>query len=692
MFSFSPVADQDFAEYEYEIYNSSTVSTGSFVASGKKRSNVFVVSVANSTQTISPTTGVPTNVTTKYWGRVRAVNTSGVAGPWTTPLVTHSGNSELISDQYIGTLTAGKITAGIIGAHEIILRNPSGTPTAYTPPSATSVIRSSDYVAGSSGWIIRGDGTAEFGAASIRGTLAAKNLYIDAFNRWGRNSTNTADETNVFVVGKDANSQIYWDGLSLTVKGSLVTGNTVTGGSVGGLSVGTDTIYLGSGNYSNANTPFFVGMHGGVNKFSIGNKLYFDGTNLTVDGSITIGSKTGTQIETGVNNANSALQSGNGVSKNSSNQITQISGTGVTITSNGNTSANRVQLDSNGLKAYNSSGTNTVSINSDGSASFLGSIVSGSTITGATFSSSNNLFKIDSSGNAFANNIYATGSTGGTDGGLQIKADGSDTSGNPISGATNGNIFIYHGRPNGATTYSIRLGGPTTYANGVAGGYQYFSINQLINQPAGPASVTRLQSSTNAIQIDSSYVGIGGRPSSSRTLFVHGDIILGSGDDAYDILSKNFSNTLTSSHVSARVDDSTTSGYRYIADPSSLRELKENIQDISIEEALNTIKTLRPRKFTWKPSAQDTEYTTQLRRMDIDYGFIAEEIEESNKRLATYRISEEMAEAWPNITDEMVNNMKLKYYKNETLVPLTMKVVQNLIERVEYLEAQLAAQ
>ena len=38
MFSFSPVGDQDFAEYEYEIYNSSTASSGSFVSSGKKRS------------------------------------------------------------------------------------------------------------------------------------------------------------------------------------------------------------------------------------------------------------------------------------------------------------------------------------------------------------------------------------------------------------------------------------------------------------------------------------------------------------------------------------------------------------------------------------------------------------------------------------------------------------------------------
>jgi hypothetical protein len=346
-----------------------------------------------------------------------------------------------------------------------------------------------------------------------------------------------------------------------------------------------------------------------------------------------------------------------------------------------------VQLDSNGLKAYNASGTNTVSINSDGSATFTGT-VSASTISGSTFNSTNNLFRVDGSGNGFMNNVYATGATGGTDGGLQIRADGG------TSGATNGNIFIYHGRPSGSTTYSIRLGGPTALdINNNPTDYQYFSVNQLIGQTSGPPKVTRLQSSTNALQLDASFTGIGGRPSGNRTLMVHGDIILGEGNDNYDLLSKNFSSAVTSGRSPAYVSNSPSStGYRYLGDGTSLRELKENIEDISVQEAYSTIVSLRPRRFTWKPTIHDTEYSGALKKLDIDYGFIAEEVQESARHLSIYKLSEEAVEEWPNLTDAGIDSSKLHYYKESTLTPLLMTVVKNLIERVESLEAQLAAQ
>ena len=45
------------------------------------------------------------------------------------------------------------------------------------------------------------------------------------------------------------------------------------------------SIYVGSGNYNNANTPFYF-KSGSVNVFSLGNKLSFNGSDLTVSGSI----------------------------------------------------------------------------------------------------------------------------------------------------------------------------------------------------------------------------------------------------------------------------------------------------------------------------------------------------------------------------------------------------------------------
>jgi hypothetical protein len=43
-------------------------------------------------------------------------------------------------------------------------------------------------------------------------------------------------------------------------------------------------IYIGTGTYNNANTPFYVDN---ANKFSLGNKLFFDGNNLTITGRVT---------------------------------------------------------------------------------------------------------------------------------------------------------------------------------------------------------------------------------------------------------------------------------------------------------------------------------------------------------------------------------------------------------------------
>jgi hypothetical protein len=123
-----------------------------------------------------------------------------------------------------------------------------------------------------------------------------------------------------------------------------------------------------------------------------------------------------------------------------------------------------------------------------------------------------------------------------------------------------------------------------------------------------------------------------------------------------------------------------------------LRELKENIEDLDELESINIIKSLRPRKFTWKPLKTDKELAIALRSLDVNYGFIAEEVEESNRQLATYKMTPEFQQSWPNVTEEMINEFPLEAYKDAELPPIIISAVKNLIERVEYLEAQLAAQ
>jgi hypothetical protein len=103
-------------------------------------------------------------------------------------------------------------------------------------------------------------------------------------------------------------------------------------------------------------------------KFSLGNALTWDGATLTISG----------------NDGPTGIIPGNGVDVNQANEITSISGiNGLTISS-GLTTGARVQLDSTGLKAYNSGGTNTIAINNDGSALFTGGTSSTSTFFNAT--------------------------------------------------------------------------------------------------------------------------------------------------------------------------------------------------------------------------------------------------------------------------------------------------------------------
>lgn len=108
-----------------------------------------------------------------------------------------------IDDAKIASVTAGKITAGSIGVGEYI--------------------QSSNYIAGSQGWRINGNGFAEFGAASIRGQLVAS--QIDT-----RNLTIKDAAGNILFGAGTSISTANISGL-----GALATQNTVSTSQVTGL-------------------------------------------------------------------------------------------------------------------------------------------------------------------------------------------------------------------------------------------------------------------------------------------------------------------------------------------------------------------------------------------------------------------------------------------------------------------------
>jgi len=71
---------------------------------------------------------------------------------------------------------------------------------------------------------------------------------------------------------------------------------------------GNKAIYVGSGTYANSNTPFYF-KSGSTNVFSLGDKLTFDGTTLSINGNITVAggnAATTTQVGTAQTTANNA--------------------------------------------------------------------------------------------------------------------------------------------------------------------------------------------------------------------------------------------------------------------------------------------------------------------------------------------------------------------------------------------------
>lgn len=315
MFVFDNVSDKDARSYSYELYeadqvsgsypNISPITNATIYSSGTFGSNVFTVAVENSTD----------STTRRYFGRIRTIDSSNNPSSW-SPIVQSDQENPLISNQYIASLTAAKITAGTIGAHEIILTQ-AGAATAYSAPANTAVIRSSNYSANTAGWLIRGDGFAEFDQAAIRGTVKAGAVFIDEHNRWKANTTGSVISTAEFKVG-NATKYVYWDGTNLTFTGNLsaaggtfsgnlsAAGGTFSGELSGGtISIGSGNsifkadsngIYLGNSTFSSA--PFRVTPQGGLVASNANITGTINATSGTISGNlITGGTISGTSID-----------------------------------------------------------------------------------------------------------------------------------------------------------------------------------------------------------------------------------------------------------------------------------------------------------------------------------------------------------------------------------------------------------
>lgn len=402
MISFNPSNEADLDGYNYEVYLPEDIveSGGVYqVASGAtpylsgfSSSNVIAIDVPeNTTSTIDNVTLETTTTEKLYFARVQSVDTTGNVSPWTP--IKASTATTLIDSAHIVNLTASKITAGTIGAHAITLAG------------ATSIIKSStfdgvdvgggSYANATTGWLINGSGRAYFYDATIAGSIDiggfdSGSFHVDSEgNLWLGSGTLVNAPFKVLKEG-DVTAN------TITTKNLTLTGNTVISDNT--------KIYLGTGVYANTNTPFYVDD---TDKFSLGNKLTWDGSTLTITGNVNItGGNTLTLINNAESNASTAYNtaiSAQGIAISAQNEAddaynlasTKITaGEVVTTINNGTTTISGDKITTGTLNADRISGGTISASIAMNSAAFNGGSIN---IAGN--------FRVDSAGTVECRNI-----------------------------------------------------------------------------------------------------------------------------------------------------------------------------------------------------------------------------------------------------------------------------------------------
>lgn len=358
MFRFNAPLANDIAGYDYEVYATNSLS-GTLLASGESYTTVFTVILSGSETTPSDLEGSPK----VFYGRVRAFDTTGNEGPW-TPLI--ASQSTLVDSAEITSLTASKIKAGTITSSIINL------------DGANSVIRSTNYVSGTDGWAIRGDGTAEFSAGVIRGTVKAGSVFIDANNRWKSDATGATITVPEFKVGSSS-QYVSWDGTNLSIS---TTGN----------------VSIGSGSNS-------LVWNGSTLNIS-GNVVITGGSTLN---SITNAQNTADTANTAANNAqitaNNALPSS---SFNRSAIVSQLN----SIYGGGNTTINGAMITTGTISA------NAVVADFISAFSINANNINAGTLTGREINNGNGTFLVTQTGQLTASSANITGTITATAGAI----------------------------------------------------------------------------------------------------------------------------------------------------------------------------------------------------------------------------------------------------------------------------------
>jgi len=266
---------------------------------------------------------------------------------------------------------------------------------------ATSIIKSStfdgvdvgggSYANATTGWLINGSGRAYFYDATVAGSIDiggfdSGSFHVDSDgNLWLGSGTLVNAPFKVLKEG-DVTAN------TITTKNLTLTGPTVMSSN--------SKIYLGVGVYGNTNTPFYVDD---TSQFSLGDKLTWNGSTLSITGDIVITSgSTLTSIQTAQSTANTAQSTAN-IANTTANNANNVASTAIqpgslearigdSVTSisggkiaTGTLNANRITA---GTLSASQISTGTLSADFISGGTIDASNISGVNITGVTISGS----------------------------------------------------------------------------------------------------------------------------------------------------------------------------------------------------------------------------------------------------------------------------------------------------------------
>lgn len=210
----------------------------------------------------------------------------------TTDYVTGSTAGAIASGSAAATTAATALTASIASATSTAtaasttaaesLQTATSASTAATAAQGTA-----DAATGSAATAIERSVDAD-GKITFNPSPSGEGLFMNSTNlgfysgsAWGAYLSASGE----FYLTGSGNSGMSWDGSDLSIDGTV----TAVAGAIGGISIAAGKLHTGTGTHGNGNTGFYIDS--GSN-FSLGDKLIWDGTDLTVNGSITVTNST----------------------------------------------------------------------------------------------------------------------------------------------------------------------------------------------------------------------------------------------------------------------------------------------------------------------------------------------------------------------------------------------------------------